>query len=203
MGLVHTLSRPGGNATGFSDMLSDLSAKLVELAKALEPSRVTFNYLWHTAWPDGENRFLATWQAAQLAGLEIESRGIAEVTEIDGAIAELKETGSKTLIIQPSPLTFQQRHRIIDAAINAGLATIYGFPVAARDGSLIAYGPDYVDMFRRAGAYVDRILKGTKPADLPVEQPATIVLAANLKTARTLGITVPSVLLSRAEEVIE
>lgn len=203
MGLVDTFARPGGNATGFSDMLGDLGAKLLELARALEPSQATFNYLWHTAWPDGENRFRATLQAAQMAGVDIESRGVAELTEIDGAIAELKQTGSRTLIIQPSPFTFQQRHRIIDTAINAGLGTIYGFPVAARDGSLMAYGPDYVDMFRRAAGYVDRILKGTKPADLPVEEPATIVLAISLTTARMLGITVPPVLLSRANEVIE
>ena len=203
MGLVESLAHPNSNATGFSDMLADLGAKLVELDRALVGSQSTIKYLWHTAWPDGLNRYQSTEQAARSAGVELRSRGIVNIADIDDAITALKEGGSPTLIVQPSPFTYGQRDRIIAAAASSGMATIFGFPIAARDGALMAYGPDYVDMNRRAPVYVDRIIKGTRPADLPVEQPARIVLVINLKTARRFDIAVPPMLLSRADEVIE
>ena len=108
-----------------------------------------------------------------------------------------------TVIVQPSPFTYGQRTHIIDTASHNGLATLFGFPVAARDGALIAYGPDYIHMNRRAPFYVDRILKGTTPADLPVELPTKIDLLVNLTTAKTLGVEVPLSLLIRADELIE
>jgi len=112
-------------------------------------------------------------------------------------------SGSTTLIVQPSPFTYRQRGRIIASAMKNGLGTIFGFPVAAQEGSLIAYGPDYLHMYRRAPLYVDRILKGTNPADLPVEQPAKVEFLINLQTAKTLGIEVPLSLLIRADELLE
>lgn len=115
----------------------------------------------------------------------------------------MKKGGAATLIVQPSPLTYRHRDRIIDSAMNYGLATIFGFPVAAREGALIAYGPDYADLYRRAASYVDRILRGTKPADLPVEQPTKFEMVVNIKTAKALGITIPQSILLRADEVIQ
>jgi putative tryptophan/tyrosine transport system substrate-binding protein len=115
----------------------------------------------------------------------------------------MKLDGATTVVVQPSPFTYGQRTHIIDTASRNGLATLFGFPVAARDGALIAYGPDYIHMNRRAPFYVDRILKGTKPADLPVELPTKIDLLVNLKTAKTLGVEVPLALLIRADELIE
>jgi putative tryptophan/tyrosine transport system substrate-binding protein len=202
MGLVENLAHPGGNATGFSDIFSDLSAKLVELGGALN-KQDTIDYLWHTAWPDGKNRFQATEQAAQSVRVKLRARGIAESPEIDQAITAMKLDGATMIIVQPSPFTYRQRARIIDSASHNGLATTFGFPAAARDGALIAYGPDYLQMNQRAPFYVKQILKGTKPADLPVELPTRSNLLVNLKTAKSLGVEVPLSLLIRADELIE
>jgi putative ABC transport system substrate-binding protein len=150
MGLVDSLSRPGRNATGFSDILAELSGKLVDLAKQLSQPQATVGYLWHTAWPDGRNRYELTVQAAQTAGVKLQSRGITEIAEIGDAIAEMKQNRISTLIVQPSPFTYQQRDRIIDSATNNRLATILASPVAAREGALIGYGPDYLHIYRRA-----------------------------------------------------
>jgi putative ABC transport system substrate-binding protein len=202
MGLVDSLSRPGRNATGFSDILADLSGKLVGIADELSLPRRAINYLWHTAWPDGPNRYQATERAAQAAGLKLQSKGIADIAELDGALIAMKPSGSRILIVQPSPLTFEQRGRIIASAMKNGLGTIFGFPVAAREGALIGYGPDYLYMYGRAPVYVESILKGAKPADLPVEQPTKVEVVINMETAKTLGLNVPTALLISATEVI-
>jgi putative tryptophan/tyrosine transport system substrate-binding protein len=115
----------------------------------------------------------------------------------------MKKGGALTLIVQASPFTYRHRGRLIDSAKNHGLGTILPWPVGAREGGLIAYGPDYPDLYRRAASYVDRILKGAKPADLPVEEPTKFVLVINLKTATALGLTFPSTLLIAANELIE
>jgi putative ABC transport system substrate-binding protein len=203
MGLVGSLSRPGQNATGFSDILADLSGKLVDLAKELTKPEMTVGYLWHTAWPDGQHRYRDTEQAAQATGIKLQSKGIADIAELDNALTAIKQNSSTILIVQPSPFTFGQRGQIIASAMKDGLGTIFAHPVAARDGSLIGYGPEYLHIYRRAPFYVDRILKGTKPADLPVEQPTKIDLLVNLTTAKTLGLEVPLSLLIRADELIE
>lgn len=202
MGLVENLAHPGGNATGFSDVYSELSAKLVELDTTVT-KQDTIYYLWHTAWPDGKNRFQTTEQAAQSAGVKLRARGIAESAEIDQAVTALKTDGATMIIVQPSPFTYRQRARIIESASHNSVATIFGFPAAARDGALISYGPDYLTMNQRAPLYVNQIVKGTKPADLPVELPTKISLLVNLKTAKALGLKVPLQLLIRADELIE
>jgi putative ABC transport system substrate-binding protein len=202
MGLVDNLPHPGRNATGFSDILGDLSGKLVDLAAELIKPQTTIDYLWQTTWPDGQNRYQATEKAAQVAGMKLQSKGIADIAELDSALTAMKQSGSTVLIVQPSPISYGQRERIIASAMKNGLGTIYAFPIAARDGSLIAYGPDYLQMYRRAPLYVDRILKGTKPADLPVELPSKVQFLINLQTAKTLGIEVPLSLLIRADELL-
>ena len=203
MGLAESLARPGHNATGFSDILADLGGKLVELARDLNKPQASIEYFWHTAWPDGRNRYQATEQAAHAVGIKLQSRGIVDIAEMDNALAAIKQSGSSTFIVQPSPFTYGQRGRIIEAAMKKELGTIFAFPVAAREGSLIAYGPDYLHMYRRAPFYVDRVLKGTKPSDLPVEQPSKVELLVNLKTAKTLGLEMPLSLLIRADDLLE
>jgi putative tryptophan/tyrosine transport system substrate-binding protein len=203
IGLVENLSRPGRNATGFSDILADLGGKYVDLARELSTPEETIDYLWYTGWADGRHRLQVAEQAAQSAGVKLRPRELGEAAEITTAVAAAKASGVRTLIVQPSPFTYRQRDRIIAAAMAHGLATIYAFPTAAREGALIAYGPDYIHMYRRAPFYVDRVLKGVKPAELPVEQPTKIELIVNLKTAKTLGLDVPLSLLIRADELVD
>jgi putative ABC transport system substrate-binding protein len=203
VGLVESLSRPGSNITGFSDMHADLSGKYVQFASELGKPREPVYYLWFTGWADGQYRLQATERAAQSLGVNLRSRGINDITEADDVMAAMKTDGALTLVIQSSPFMFRHRRRIIESAMDRGLATIYAFPPGARDGALIAYGPDYGDLYRRAASYVERILKGTKPADLPVEQPTRFELVINLRTAKSLGLAVPDKLLATADEVIE
>jgi putative ABC transport system substrate-binding protein len=201
MGLVESLPHPGRNVTGFSDILADLSGKYVEIARELGGPQASVDYLWHMRWPDGQNRFEATLRAADALGANLRSRGVGDVADLDDAIISIKQSGALAVIVQPSPFTYQHRTHIIDFATKQGLGTVYA--VAGRDGALVAYGSDYADLFRRAGSYVDRIVKGTKPANLPVQQPVKFDLIVNLNTARALGLTMPATLLARATVVIE
>ena len=141
VGLVESLSRPGQNATGFSDILAELSGKLVDVTREMiKPHRI-IHYLWHTAWPDGQNRYQATEEAVRAAGMELQSRGIAEISELDAAVAAIKLSGSPAFIVQPSPFTYGHRDRIIASAKNNGLGTILAWPVAAKKR---AHSPDTV-----------------------------------------------------------
>jgi putative ABC transport system substrate-binding protein len=203
MGLVESFAHPGRNATGFSDNLTDLSGKLVELAKNMSMERRIVEYFWYTAWPDGQNRYNTTEQAVRAAGMTLRSTGISDIAQLNEALVAIKETGARIVIVQPSPFTYTQRGLIIASATKNGLGTIFAFPVAAREGSLISYGPDYLHMYRRAPFYVGRILRGTNPAELPVEQPTKVELLVNTQTAKNLGIELPLPLLIRADELIE
>jgi putative ABC transport system substrate-binding protein len=202
IGLVDSLSRPGHNVTGFSDVLADLSGKYVDLARDLGRPQGPIDYVWYSAWPDGQNRFQATERAASSLGVKLRARSIGAAAEIDDVMAAMKKAGAATIIVQPSPFTYRYRVRLIESAMAQGLGTILAWPQAAREGALIAYGPAYTDMYRRAASYVARIIRGAKPADLPVQEPTIFELGVNMKSAKTLGVTVPQALLNRADEVI-
>ena len=203
VGLVESLSHPGGNVTGFADILIDLASKYVGFARELDKSQTTVYCLWYKNWALGQRMFRAAEQAAQSLHVELRSQDISEIAEANDLMAAMKASGAGTLIIQASPFVYRYRKRLVDSAMSLGLATILPWPVAGRDGSLIGYGPDYVDMYRRAAFYVDRILKGERPADLPVQEATKVELYINLKTAKALGITVPLPMSGRADEVFE
>jgi putative ABC transport system substrate-binding protein len=147
IGLVESLAHPGQNATGFSDILAELSGKLVDVTRELIKPHTVIHYVWHTAWPDGQNRYQATEEATRAAGMQLQSKGIAQMSELDAAIAAIKVSGSPAFIVQPSPFTYGHRESIIASAQKNGLGTIFAFPAAAREGALVAYGPDYVHMY--------------------------------------------------------
>ena len=203
MGLVESLSFPARNVTGFSDLLGDLGGKLVDLSKEISKSKDRVDYLWHTNCPDGQQRIFDTDRDARSLGVILRSHGVGDTTDVSEAIAAIKAGGADALIVQPSPFTYRQREQIIASAIRFGVSTLFAFPIAGREGALIAYGPDYVSLYRKAPLYVDRIFKGTKPAALPVEQPTKVELIINLNTARALGLELPLSLLVRADELIE
>lgn len=202
IGLVKDFAHPGGNVTGFSDVLLDLSGKYVEMARAVGEPQAAVHYLWYTGWANGQSRLQATEQAARLSGVQLRSRGIADIAEANDVLVAMKRDGAMAFVVQPSPFTYLQRNRLIDFAFSRRLGTIFAWPAAAREGALIAYGPDYADLYRRAASYVDKILKGAKPGDLPVQQPTKLDLVINLKTARALSVLVPQSLILRADEVI-
>jgi putative tryptophan/tyrosine transport system substrate-binding protein len=203
IGLVKSLPHPGGNVTGFSDAVADLSGKFVDIARELGGPQAPIDYLWYTAWEDGQNRFSLTERAANAAGMTLRSRPLNNIDDLEPQLAAMKSDAATILIIQPGPFTHRYRKRIIEGAISAGCAPIYGFPPVAQDGALIAYGPDAIEMYNAAGQYIARIVKGEKPADLPVQQPTHFKLVINLATAKALGLKLPATLLARADEVIE
>lgn len=202
VGLVESLGRPGGNVTGFSDVLLDLSGKLVELARAVGEPDAAVSYVWYTGWANGQQRLQATQAAVRLSGARFRSREIGGIAEADDVMSAMRQEGAKVLIVQPSPFTYMQRERLIDSAMAHGIGTIFAWPTAAREGAVIAYGPDYAELYRRAASYVDKIFKGAKPGDLPVEQPTKFDLIINLKIARALGILVPQSVILRASDVV-
>jgi len=203
IGLVKSQPHPGGNATGFADAVADLSSKFLDIARELGGPEAPIDYLWHTAWEDGQHRFSLTEQAAQTAGMKLRSRPLNDINDLEPQLAAMKADGAIVVIIQPGPFAHRYRKRIFQGATSIKCASIYGFPPVAQDGVLIAYGADATEMYHDAGQYAARIVKGEKPADLPVQQPTHFKLIINLATAKALGLKLPTTLLARADEVIE
>ena len=201
-GFVQGLARPGGNATGFTNFEYSMSGKWVELLKQIAPGLTRATVLRDPTAAAGIGQFVGIQSVAQSLGVELTPVGVRDVEEIERGVTAFARSGNGGLIVTAGGTAFR-RDLIIKLASRHKLPAVYPFRYYAKDGGLISYGPDTLDPIRRAAVYVDRILKGEKPADLPVQAPTKYELVINLKTAKALGLTVPPTLLARADEVIE
>jgi putative ABC transport system substrate-binding protein len=202
-GFVETLARPGGNATGFMNFEYSISGKWLELLKQIAPDVTRVAVLRDPALPTGIGQFGVIQAAAASLRVDVVPVNVLAVSDIERGVSSLAQRPNGGLIMTANPTAIAHRSHIIELAKRYKLPAVYFEPVFARDGGLISYGPDIVDQYRRAAGYVDRILKGEKPADLPVQAPTKYQLVINLKTAKTLGLELHPQLLATADEVIE
>jgi len=202
-GLVATLARPGGNVTGLSNVSSELSGKRLELLREVVPGLSRVALLWNPDVRGAVLDYKQTEGAAHSLRLELQSIEISRVEDLDRAFSALSNQHAQAFILPPNPVTLQSQGQIVSFAQRNRLPSIYGQKEYVDAGGLMAYGPSTTDMFRRAAIYVDKILKGAKPADLPVEQAKKFELIINLKIAKALGLTIRPSLLQRADQVIE
>jgi putative ABC transport system substrate-binding protein len=202
-GLVASLARPGGNITGLSLAFGEgFSGKWLELLTEVSPQVSRVGYLYHPA--STSRAYIRDLQiAAQALGVTLQLLEVRELTQVDSAFAAMSQEGGGALIVMGEPLFFPHRSRLPELAAAHRLPVIYTFRVFVEAGGLMSYGVSLPDIWRRAATYVDKILKGAKPADLPVEQPIKFELVINFKTAQALGITIPPSLLILADEVIQ
>jgi len=202
-GIVDSLAHPGGNATGFMLYEFNFSAKYLELLKEIAPRVTRVAIIRNAANPTGIGQFGALQNAAQLLGVAASPINVRDAREIEHSVEAFARSPNGGLVVTQSASATVYRDVIIAVAARHKLPAVYALRYNATGGGLISYGPDVVDQFRQAAAYVDRVLKGEKPADLPVQAPTKYELVINLKTANALGLTVPDSLLARADEVIE
>jgi putative ABC transport system substrate-binding protein len=202
-GLVDSLAQPGGNTTGFMLFEFSLSGKWLELLKQIVPSVTRVAVLRDPANPPGNSQFAAIQAVAPSLGVEITPVGVRDASEIERAIAAFARPSNSGLIVTGSASASNYGETIIKLAARHKLPAVYPNRFSILAGGLICYGPDRIDQYRRAASYVDRILKGEKPTDMPVQVPTKYETVINLKTAKALGLDIPPTLLARADEVIE
>jgi putative ABC transport system substrate-binding protein len=202
-GFVASLARPGGNATGFTMFEYGMSGKWLELLKQIAPGMTRAAVLRDPAIASGIGQFGAIQAVAPSLGVELSPVDVRDASEIERAVTSFARSGNGGLIVTPSPLASRHRNLIITLAARHRLPAVYAWRYFVAAGGLISYGPDSIDHYGRAAGYVDRILKGEKSADLPVQAPTRFELVINRKTAKALGLTVPPTLLAIADEVIE
>jgi putative ABC transport system substrate-binding protein len=202
-GLVASLARPGGNVTGIADDASILSTKRLSLLTALSPKLRRIAMLWNKDDLGMSLRYQASANAAQGAGITVQPLGVREPDDFNEAFAEMTRDPPDAILMVSDSLTLLNRKRVIDYAAEHRLPAIYEADLIVRDGGLMSYGADPHESFDRAAAMADLILKGAKPADLPVEQPTRYQFVINLKTAKTIGLEVPPNLAALADEIIE
>ena len=200
-GLVTSLARPGGNITGLSTMLPDLASKRLDLLRDIFPRLTRVGFLGSSSDPAAALFVRETEAAAARLNIAVAVAMIDTTSALESAMAQLVGQGCDAVIVQP--IFVPHRARLAAAALRLRMAMISDFPSFANAGSLLSYGPDMRDTFERLANYVDRLVKGAKPGDLPIEQPSTFRLAVNLATARALGIEIPPAIIARADEVIE
>jgi putative ABC transport system substrate-binding protein len=205
-GLVASLARPGGNITGQAYLGPELVAKRLDLLKQALPNMSRVAALWHPG--EFSERTMsdmvkATEMQAGTMGLQLQLVAVQDAEDFDRAFSVIREQGAEALLVFPGPMLFIERKRLVDFATIHRLPSMFGAREYVEVGGLIAYGASITDLFRQSAIYVDKILKGTKPADLPVEQASKFELVVNLKTAKELGLTIPPSIMVQADEVIE
>jgi putative ABC transport system substrate-binding protein len=203
-GLVKSLSRPGGNITGLSLMSPELGAKRLELLKELLPKVAhPVAVLWNPAYVGMRARFEQAQVAAPAVGLSVRSMEVRDTRELESAFDAISKERSDAMLLLADPFTGSQRKQIVDFAAQKRLPAIYESSEFVDAGGLMSYGPSFAENYRRAAYFVDKILKGAKPGDLPIEQPTKFELIINMKTAKALGIKIPDSILVRANKLIE
>jgi putative tryptophan/tyrosine transport system substrate-binding protein len=202
-GFVASLAHPGGNITGLSTVAPEMAGKWLQLLKTAIPGASRIAFLGNLGNLQQVPLLQAAQQAARTLRTDLLSIDASTSDELDGAFATMAREHAEALIVTGDPVFFLEKTRIVELAASRKLPAIYQWREFAAIGGLMSYGPDLNDLFRRAATYVDKILKGAKPADLPVEQPTKFQLVVNLKTAQALGLTIPPVILAGADEVIE
>jgi len=202
-GLVSSLARPGGNVTGLSLMVPELGGKRLQLLKEIIPGLSRVAVLWNAANPYASLVVRETEATATTLGVQLQSLVVRGPDDFAGALAAATTGRAGALTVAEDPLTITKRTQIVDFAAKSRLPAIYGVKEFVDAGGLMSYGVNLADLWRRAATYVDKILKGAKPADLPVQQPTKFEFVINLKTAKALGLTIPQSVLLRADEVIQ
>lgn len=202
-GLVESLARPGGNVTGIADDAATLSTKRLGLLKAMSPQLHRVAMLWNKEDLGMSLRYEASAKAAQEIGVMVQALGVREPNDFDDAFAAMDREPPEAILMVSDSLTLLNRKRVIDYAADHRLPAIYEQEFVTRDGGLMSYGADQRESFDRAAALADRIFKGAKPADLPVEQPTRYLFVLNMKTAKAMNLTVPNTVMALADEVIE
>jgi putative tryptophan/tyrosine transport system substrate-binding protein len=203
-GLVPSLAQPGGNVTGLSTALAEeFPGKWLELLREAVPNVFQVAVLWNPTNPANARSLTVLQGQAQRLGVTLQPQAVQDPSQFDSVFAMMATERTQGLVVLIDPLTVRYRAQIVDLAAKNRLPAMYGFREFVEAGGLLAYGPNVAELCRRATTYVDKILKGTKPGDLPVEQPTKIELVINLKTAKVLGITMPPSLLLLANEVIQ
>jgi len=202
-GIIASLARPGQNITGLTDESVQLSAKRMELLKEAVPKATRIAVFWNTNDQGMTLRYREIEKAARVLHVEVQAHGVREPADFDGAFSTMARQRPDAMFLVADALTNVNRKRFIEFAATQRIPAMYETDLLGREGGLMSYGPNIEDSFRQAAVYVDRILKGAKPADLPAQQPTTYVLAVNLKTAATLGLTMPPALLLRADQVVQ
>ena len=202
-GFVASLAHPGGNITGLSTLALEISGKQLELVKEIVPRLSRVNVLGNASQPGHPQALREINQIADTIGVQIQYREVRESKDIEIAFRNDNKERAGAVLVLTTPVLISQRRRVIDLAVKTRLPAIYGRPEFVEDGGLISYATSFTDLARRSAIYVDKILKGTKPADLPVELPMKFELVINLKAAKQIGVTIPPNVLARADKVIK
>ncbi len=202
-GIVGSLARPGANVTGLSAQAEEYAAKWLELLKAVIPHLARVAVLADPANPSYDVYWRELRRAARILAVELHALDAREPGDLPGVFAKAARQRVDALVVPQQPLTIRAQSQIVELAAKSRLPAIYALTAAVGIGGLMAYGPSLADMYRKAATYVDKILKGAKPGDLPIEQPTKFELVINMKTAKALGLTMPPSVLLRADRVIE